>query len=385
MAKTQAIFSEKDAPILNGNAFRETSNFTTGASSSQGAAFDGTNYFVSDNSNLYKYSSAGSLVTSHDTSSDGTYGDHLGGLCAPEGDYIYAVGDNYNTTPKAGMIMKYNKSDLTFVEEFAVTPLQWTSDIAFHDGKFWVINNNETKIFEYDDEFTLVKTHTLDYALSGTHWWNGITWRGNSVYLNPHEQTHPQDVVQFFYNGESFQYVGNLTRPYECSQGFDWDDANNRMVFAKRAYSGSDAVVITQMESEASHTKRVGYSHDLTTPTTTSTSYVENTTITTSIYARKGDLIKIELVGIFKVSASSCRVYPNEASANTTTVTEVNNGPTIRTQVTNGEGITLGTFKIYRADEDGIVVFTIYWRLMAAGTLTLTNGTMLAQIVGREM
>jgi hypothetical protein len=231
----------------------EVSNFLTGAYSSQGVAYDGSAYlYVSDNQHIYKFTyPSGTLVASHSTVGEGTYGTHLGDIAVGPDGFIYVLADNYPVETDTA-VMTYS-TDLVYQGEVRLTDSPTAGAITYRpsDGHFWLGDDRATKVYEYDTSFNLLQTYTLkDPGYVGADLWNGIEWIGDMLLLNPHEYTMPAVVQEYYFDGGAFYPVRAVSRPDYCTQGMSYDAANGVMIMARRQ-TGADAVVTATVSFEA--------------------------------------------------------------------------------------------------------------------------------------
>jgi len=377
-----------DNVVADSYIFQETDRILGGTipTSAQGVAYDGTNVYLTDNTSIYKYDySAGTLITSRDISGDGTM-DHIGDIAYYDGS-LYVFASNYPTTPIDTYVMQYNTS-LAYQSETQLTDTTEAAGITYADGSFWVSEDDNQKITQYTTVFVKVADFTATQpTLSGTHKWNGIEKIDNMFYLNPHGETYPYAVQQYYFNGVSLKFIRNILRPPECTQSIAWDSTNNKMLFALRHSSveSEDGIITAELLPRDYRNLKPGYSYSSGAVTTTSTAYVENATVVVSVNVKRGDIVKVDLLGNFKVSTSGVRAYIDSAAASATTMTLVNGAPSCRTDFTGSDGVTLSTFRIFRADGDGIATFAMFWRINSAGTATCSDGTMMSKVIGHEM
>ncbi|RLI85618.1 MAG: hypothetical protein DRP01_05810, partial [Archaeoglobales archaeon] len=183
----------------------------------QGITTDGTYVYTTDSSNLYKYQKDGTLVTSRDTSGDGSYGDHNGDLCYHNGK-LYICTCNFPDTPKTAAIAVYNASDLSYIgEQVLSNPPDWGAGISYHDGKFWVIfdNPNNKVIWKMTQTDTTTFTKDAEYSLtyaitSGDHGYQGCDWKDDYLFCNIHDGSSPTKCDVYYWNGSGFEEYQRL-------------------------------------------------------------------------------------------------------------------------------------------------------------------------------
>lgn len=353
---------------------RELNSIAAGGSEAQGVVFDGTNYFYTDGTTLYKYNSSGTLVTSRNVSTDGT-AHHIGDLCVGHDGKLRIATNNYPTTPKVGYIRSYDPSNLNYISEVAVTADHATG-IDYSGGSYWVIYNFVVE--ERDTSFNLLNSYSPDTQITGTgEGWQGGVWVDSKLYLNVHENNYP-DVVQVL--DSSLNFVEQVNRPAYCSQGLAYYGGNFYLALRN---SGANKIVTALLLPDDHRTERIATTSYSGTNSTTSTSYVEQGNAQVSIFARKGDMIKVEMDAVFKVSTSSLRAYVDVAQNSAATqATDITTEPSIRCASTASDLDSKSFTRIFRADEEGIFTFSMYWKMLTSGTATANNRSMTAQVVG---
>lgn len=388
-ASTQATARENlginKLPIGVFDSFTETTSgsFSVSVGTAQGVAFDGTYFYVSDSTALYKYNAAGSLQTSRTVAGDGTDTAHVGDIFVKDG-VIYGATANYPTTPESSHIAKWNASNLSYIGEEDIVSDSHASSLTYHDSQWWVLYYDNT-IITYSDAWTEGSTYTIPFELEdGSYAYDGMAWVGDSLFLNPHDQMKPQASQQFYFSGTKFTHIKDVVQPYECNQGMDWDEANERMYFIER--SGSERVVFTKLNASSSRRLQPVYSFSPTGFSTTSTSYTEDTTsgTATQIYARKGDIIRVDFTAVFRVTANSLRAYVDVSGSSPTSATALFTGPTIRTNYTNAEYQHFNMVRMYAADANGYVKFAPIMRINTSGTASYDDSTIILTIVGSQ-
>jgi hypothetical protein len=232
-----------ELPIYDWQQFEEVSgSFNIAPTSSQGIAWDGTHFYVTNNTHLYKYNSTGTLQTSRDISGDGTLS-KMGGITV-SGGLVYVTASNYPTTPEVGYVMTFNSSDLSYVTEYSVG-VQWPGSIAEKDGDFWLVNYFG-EVQQWPSNFaSATNTYSLDTVSDEL---DGVEWIDNSLFVAYHENDTYPAVRQFHFTGTDFIPLRSILRPDGwSSQDIAWDSTNKRMYFNRRGYGAvSDAVVFTK-------------------------------------------------------------------------------------------------------------------------------------------
>lgn len=349
----------------------QSTTSVTLTNSMQGVCSDGTYYYVTDTFKLYKFNSVGTLISSRVISSDGTLG-RIGAPFYKDGT-LYVITDDY-PTKFAGYVMEYNPSTLAYITEHQTASGKTSAALDFYNGSWWVTNyNNEVK--EFDTSWNLLNTYAIPNVLSGVYNYDGIAWIDGDLWLNPHNDMLPEAIARFTFDGTDFTFASWVIRPEYCDQSLVWDGTN--ALLANRTNS---QIVVAKGVTMAN----IGYAYDGSAITTTSTTYVRDETdgFIASIDVVDGDVIEVELNGNFKVSANGVRAYPDPASTNTVSLTEINNAATARTQVTSSEGSTHSSTKLFLANANGVAKFSMMWKMTAAGTATCNTRTIIAKKVG---
>lgn len=355
--------------------------------SAQGVTYDGTYAYLILGNSIVKYNlTTGAIIATHSTVSDGTYGAHLGDATYSNGK-LYVLGDNYPNTPGKVYVMTYDPGTLAFESEIDLTDTPAAGAITYRDGSFWVCEDKNLKVTQYDLSFVKVAdfTATEPKFYGVNHKWNGIEKVGDTFYLNPHEGVYPSNVQTYEIDGSALVFKGTLLRPSECTQGMHWREDTQDMLFALRHYvQPYDGIVTTKLAVDDYRTEIPGYASP-NSITSTHTSYAEEPSLSVKVNAKRGDLIKVEFVAIFKSSSGgSIRAYMDVASASTTQASMVNNSPTLRTNTTSSDGVTLSNFKLFRADADGVVTFSVVCKI-TSGTATIGDPALFAQVIGKTL
>lgn len=368
--------------------YKESQLLETIADSSQGVCFDGTYYYVTDNDNIYKYNTSGSKIAQRNCTSDGT-NHHLGDLTIQNG-ILYIMSSAYPSTPLNGYVKEYNASDLSYrsVEHFLGST--YLAESLDWDGTYWWTVSDGNLIQRWDSNFANPTTFTpnmLPTTRTNSHGWQGIKWHNGYLYLNVHEGSVPTAFHRFAFDGTNLTIDAYYSRPKWCSQGFDID--GDEVIFAKRAYGSttgiSDAIVRTKLVPEDYRQRNVIIGEDFNERTTTSTSYVEQTNLKLSIIAKKDDIVKVTLQGLFRVDGGSLRAYIDLASTNTTPVKELSSPTSIRTQVTNSECVSLNQDRYFAAQADGKLIFDTYFKQTSgSSSVRMKDRTMIAQVIGKD-
>lgn len=238
----------------------------------QGVAFDGTHYYFSTSTEIFKYTRSGNvytLVDSHDYSAEWPVGTtQINGLNV-DGGFLWAGSNNYAGGTHAGNIIKIDPSDLSYVDDYSVGA-NYNEGGAWHDvgsgNEFWAVAVDLATVRRYSADFTtLVGSYTLPFvegqSVSGSTrgLYQGACWlsSGGNHYLlaqthsvNPDNQTH---IYQW--NGTGFtaiQVINGLS--VDAGQGLAWETEGSVILFAERGGSSSGSPLVDQTILRASFT-----------------------------------------------------------------------------------------------------------------------------------
>lgn len=211
----------------------------------QGIAFDGTHYYVTTKSHLYKYNTSGTLVTSRANSGDANTHKYLGDLVVV-GGVLFVASANFDGSPGTfnTYVVRFNASDLTYISETQISTTDRCDSITYHDGEFWCPMYGKT-IRRFDSSWNLVAEYTMpidnwevDPSANGIGF-DGATWVDNYFVLNPHEGIYPDCGYVLYFNGTTFERIAQIDRPTYCTQGIDYVPSTGQVVAAERIGSAS--------------------------------------------------------------------------------------------------------------------------------------------------
>lgn len=232
------------------------SNLTTsGTNDAQGVASDGTNVWYSSSSALYKYTEAGSLVTSRSVTGDNpTSKSQINGLKI-YGGYLYVCAAE-NSDPRKSWVCKYDKDALTYISHVQITGDWFIEGIDYHDGYWWTVFHANKVIAQLDSSFSVVATHDMSFSVTGSSGgygagtgYDGIAWYGDHVFCNIHT-TYNEDFCDVYgWTGTDFVEVARLRWPTsKAHQGLALDPVEaNILWFAERAPTGTDGFCKVQI------------------------------------------------------------------------------------------------------------------------------------------
>lgn len=206
----------------------------------QGVSFDGTHYYVTTKSHLYKYDSGGSLVASRANSGDGNTHKYLGDSVVVGGT-LFVASANFDTGPPfTAYVVEFDTSDLSYITEHQVSTDDRCDTVTYHDGEFWMPMYDKT-IRRYDASWNFVAEYDMpigawevDPSANGIGF-DGATWVGTYMVLNPHEGIYPDCAYVLYWDGASFNRIAQADRPLFCTQGIDYNATTGQIIAAERA------------------------------------------------------------------------------------------------------------------------------------------------------
>ena len=187
----------------------------------QGVCTDGDYVYTTSSNDISKHYKDGTLVSTRDTSNDGTYGDYLGDLTYYQG-YLYCASHDDVFTDH--MVMKYNPNDLSFVEEYDVeepTVPDWYGGLSidYNNGSFWIMSDSNTdgadfEIQQYDVNFTQINTWIVDSFYISPHWhYQGLAWLDDTYIFCPIHEGSSQYIDVYVWNGDGFNQYQRIQQP----------------------------------------------------------------------------------------------------------------------------------------------------------------------------
>jgi hypothetical protein len=221
----------------------------------QGVATDGTHVWVSSSSTIYKYTMAGSLVTSRNVSGDNpTAKSQINGLTL-DGGTLY-VGCAQNSTPRNSWVAEYDPTALTYITHHAITGDWFLEGIAKRGGYWWAVFHADKTLAKIDPATWAVDaTIPLTFNITGssggyggTQGYDGIAFRGNYLFCNVHE-IYDQDALDVYYLDTAAGTVEEVERKARPtiygSQGVAYDAASGTFLFAERSPGGDSVATVT--------------------------------------------------------------------------------------------------------------------------------------------
>lgn len=205
----------------------------------QGVTFDGTHYYVTTPTHLYKYNSSGTLVTSRSNATDGNTHKYLGDLVVHNGKLYVASANFSGPPPFSTYVVEFNASDLSYITEYLVSSDMRCDTVTFNDGHFW-LPMYERVIRKFDEDWNFVAEYPMNigewaYDTSAYGFgFDGATWIGNYLILNPHEDIYPNCMYVLYFNGTHFMRAGQPARPQYTTQGIQYIPETNQIIAAER-------------------------------------------------------------------------------------------------------------------------------------------------------
>lgn len=240
------------APTVPGTLTADSSFSASTTNDAQGVAANGTHVWFSSSSTIYKYTAAGSLVTSRDVMGDNpTSKTQINGMFLKDG--VLYVSAAENSTPRKSWIVEYNPDTLAYITHHAITGDWFSEGVAWKDGYWWVVFHASMTLAKVDPStWAVAATFPLTFLVTGSSGgygsgtgYDGIAWRGDYLYCNIHE-IYDQDYLDIYYfDGTDLQEVARLARPSAtATQGMCVDPTDDTAFwFAQRSTTDSVAKV----------------------------------------------------------------------------------------------------------------------------------------------
>lgn len=216
-------YSAPSGNFLVGNKILNWSDWAN-----QGVTQDGTYVYTTNTTIIMKYTKAGVLQSTTDTSLNTTLGAGygLGGLCWYD-SYIYVTA--HNSDSSNGTVLKYS-DDLVFVAEYDTIEPTVANNLAMggisaHGGYLWSISDSQTdnanfQITKLDTSLNLISTFEVSSFPITSDWhYQGLDWYGNYIFCNVHDNADQANLDIYYFTGTSFQKIGRLEQPTYTSSG----------------------------------------------------------------------------------------------------------------------------------------------------------------------
>lgn len=222
--------------------FKIVEQFDIVATNTQGICLDDDYFYISEASELMKYTRSGNFVARHDTTGDGS-SDHLGDCMIKDG-VIYVTSSLYPSGPPYNeVVMLYDAETLTYITEYSTFTDHIGEGIDYRLGKFWTVSDNFDNVYSWDEGFVNPTTYPIlmPNFTGSVHHLQTIVWASDSiVYMQVHggpSPAYPETVLKYEFDGDSFNLLEEITRPvpiYIHGQGMAWDHKTKTMYFANR-------------------------------------------------------------------------------------------------------------------------------------------------------
>jgi len=204
----------------------------------QGVTTDGTYLYVF-NGYITKLTKDGTFVAEHDCRADPTTY-----KSAQDGTYhngmLYRAASNYPDTPRAGSIIRYDATDLSFVDEIVIDTDYYPTGITFHEINgteyAWVITDKN--VIQYDTSFTSGIAYDLEKGRD-VYGYQGGFWYGDYLLVN-HKADKKTDVYKW--NGAGFDLIRRIDAVehdgWVAHEGMDLDPVEDKIVWMAAHKSG---------------------------------------------------------------------------------------------------------------------------------------------------
>jgi hypothetical protein len=237
----------------NIGAFTFDSRFTAAESANaQGVATDGTHLWYASSGTLYKYTMAGSLVTSRSVTGDNpTDKNQINGLFIKDG-VLYASAAKFSGGVGTSWVVEYDPDTLTYIDHHAITGDWFSEGLAWRSGAWWMVFHANKVVAKIDpSSWAVLDTYTMSFPITGSSGgygagtgYDGIAWVGDYLLCNVHE-IYDQNVLDLYYwNGAGFEAIKRYAHPTSmATQGLAADPTDPGVFwFAERNYSGTDSI-----------------------------------------------------------------------------------------------------------------------------------------------
>jgi hypothetical protein len=215
----------------------------------QGVTTDGTHVWFSSSTTIYKYTTAGVLVTSRNVSGDTpTDKAQINGLFHQSGK-LYVSAAKYVATGTS-YIVEYDPDTLAYQTHRTLAGDRFSEGVSFAHGYWWVVFHANLEVRQYDSTWTFVAAHPLSGVTgmspgygTGTGY-DGVAWMGNYLLCNIHEIYDQERLDVYAWDGTGFAVVCRQRRVNDyATQGICVDPTDpSIMWFALRNPAGDGLV-----------------------------------------------------------------------------------------------------------------------------------------------
>lgn len=233
---------------------------------SQSVACNGSHFWTTsggsgspaDNSYLTGYDSDWTQLVGRDCDADGPADMmQINGVQEKDG-VLYVTANNWTdgTENPIGYVYEYDPDTLEYstyhtLDNSSDLPHEhFAEGLDWHNGYWWVVWHDWTYITKYDSSWNWVADYELTYSGNG-HYYQGIMWYGDYVYVNIHSSGAPIKLDCFFWNGTGFEENRRMSQvTVTATQGMALNKTDMKTVYwAERGGADDMKVTITTMEN----------------------------------------------------------------------------------------------------------------------------------------
>ena len=231
------------------------SRFSIGSTNdSQSVCTDGTHVWVSSSTTIYKYTMAGSFVTSRDVSGDNPTGkSQINGLAIRSGVLYVCCAEN--STPRKSWIATYDPTTLAYVAHNQIIGDWFIEGIDWKDGHWWAVFHANKVVAKINPStWAVVDTISLGFPVTGSSGgygagtgYDGIAWIGGYLACNIHETYDQDECHVYVWNGASFDNVIRWRSPAQyATQGICLNPLDTtKLLFVERNPFGDKLATMT--------------------------------------------------------------------------------------------------------------------------------------------
>lgn len=228
----------------------------SGTNDAQGVAADGTHVWYSNSTTLFKYTTAGSLVTSRVVSGDNpTDKQQVNGMYLRSG-VLSVSAAKFVAGVATSWVVDYDPTTLNYITHRQISSDKFSEGLAFHDGYWWVVFHADKVVCQYDTSWNLVDTHTLSFPITGSSGgygpgtgYDGNAFIDNYFLANIHEIYDQEFLDVYLWDGLDFLEVARLGRMAPlATQGISLDPTDDsKLWYAERNPVGTDSFALALM------------------------------------------------------------------------------------------------------------------------------------------
>ena len=187
---------------------------------SQSVAVNGTHFWTTsggqpppaDNYYLSGYDSSWNQLVGRDCDGDGPAAMmQINGIQEKDG-VLYVTANNWTdgSEDPRGWVYEYDPDTLAYstyhtLDNSSSLPHEhFAEGLDWNNGYWWVVWHDWPYITKYDSSWDWVADYELTYPGNG-HYYQGIMWYGEYVYVNIHSSGDPTMLDCFFWNGTGFE------------------------------------------------------------------------------------------------------------------------------------------------------------------------------------